>query len=617
MINLSVFFFTIGVVIALFIIIFLLKYYHAELKSKLALQSLLDGDPELRPIQIPTYGDPYVVLLKNLWHMLVLRKNDVFRIQDIIKKRGDNKLKMGQIVMVNQVFVQIWDHEVFSEILMRNNHFCKLQNIVSSFNDLFSGSMPFSEEHDWLRQRKVITPCFSLDNLKMLIYIYTIVGYKITHSLKERLNDSEEDYAIVETKEFLSKTIIDLFGLMFINRDFKAVENDFSTKRNNFKIIEDNLKNPLRGIKAYDSNPTSKNVLFTKAKEDFKNSIRKIIRNKENSPNQLPKDILDFMIQSNTKYKIDNNNNDNNNNNNDNESDVNENQSLTENEILKNTLSFMLNNKTPLQSLFTFTLYMLAKHQDIQESLQENIDEYIQEGIPPSYEQIKKLELLLFVIKETMRLFPIVPMIHRRATHDTILNGYSIQAGTIVSLLTYSVHQDHKIWNRPTEFNPQRFSKLESKKRHHFSYIPFGAGARTCVGVNFVSLSVRCILAILLRGYTVSFPNEKFLAYENEDFINKSPSTTINPIDINLIFTPRKVQIDEEPIVDIKNPVSDVNNNNNDDDDNNDNNSINNEQEIDIRNIKYIENDNNNDDNNNNKENDDNENEKTKLINDE
>lgn len=94
-----------------------------------------------------------------------------------------------------------------------------------------------------------------------------------------------------------------------------------------------------------------------------------------------------------------------------------------------------------------------------------------------------------YQIKESLRLYPSVPNFKRIITEDFELGGYTIPAGTTISMHIYALHRNEEFFPDPLTYRPERFmlenlfpSSEESGGRHPFAFVPFSAGARNCIG---------------------------------------------------------------------------------------------------------------------------------------
>lgn len=99
--------------------------------------------------------------------------------------------------------------------------------------------------------------------------------------------------------------------------------------------------------------------------------------------------------------------------------------------------------------------------------------------------QLNKLKYLDYFVKETMRLYPSVPIMGRATVQETELsNGLILPKATQITIHVFDIHRNPKFWDSPEEFKPERFSPENSQNRHTYAYIPFSAGQRNCIGKN-------------------------------------------------------------------------------------------------------------------------------------
>jgi cytochrome P450 family 135 len=107
-------------------------------------------------------------------------------------------------------------------------------------------------------------------------------------------------------------------------------------------------------------------------------------------------------------------------------------------------------------------------------------------------------EYLDAVSKETMRVRPVVAQIGRLLTEETVIDGWTVPAGTLVVLPMTVIHRDPEIYPEPKEFRPERF--LEGNDPGGYAWLPFGGGLRRCPGASLAMLEMRVVLTAILRN---------------------------------------------------------------------------------------------------------------------
>ena len=122
-------------------------------------------------------------------------------------------------------------------------------------------------------------------------------------------------------------------------------------------------------------------------------------------------------------------------------------------------------------------------------------------GRTPSIADVRQLEGLVAVVQETLRMFPPVWAQQRTNLVDIEYEGYRFPRGSLMIISTWALHRHPQHWANPEAFMPARFSKDASAKRHAFAHVPFGGGARTCIGRHLALVESVMILAMVLQRY--------------------------------------------------------------------------------------------------------------------
>ncbi|XP_068644714.1 piperic acid synthase CYP719A37-like [Aristolochia californica] len=184
-------------------------------------------------------------------------------------------------------------------------------------------------------------------------------------------------------------------------------------------------------------------------------------------------------------------------------------QHLPEDVIISNIYEVFLLGVDSTASTIVWALAFLIHHQNVQEKVyKEIVNQSGGGGQMVKMEDVGKLQYLQAVVKETMRMKPIAPMaVPHGAAKDTKLKGRRVGKGTRVMVNIHALHYDPEVWEHPDSFKPERFltrsndgdgGKQQSVEQW---FIPFGAGLRTCAGMELGKLQVALALGNLVRAF--------------------------------------------------------------------------------------------------------------------
>jgi cytochrome P450 len=119
----------------------------------------------------------------------------------------------------------------------------------------------------------------------------------------------------------------------------------------------------------------------------------------------------------------------------------------------------------------------------------------------PTWEDIHGLTYTRSVIQETMRLYPPIWSFMRQAVAEDEIGGHKVKPGDKMVMCAYIIHHHPKYWQDPENFDPSRFSPENATKRAKYSYLPFGAGKRSCIGGALSLVENTLALTQLLRRF--------------------------------------------------------------------------------------------------------------------
>ncbi|XP_013391527.1 cytochrome P450 3A24 [Lingula anatina] len=174
---------------------------------------------------------------------------------------------------------------------------------------------------------------------------------------------------------------------------------------------------------------------------------------------------------------------------------------LTTEEIAANGMGFFAAGFSTTKDTLGYIAYLLATHPQVQERLVQEIDDVLQDA-DPTHDNVSKLTYLEQVINESMRLYPVGIRLDRLADQDTTVNGLFIPKGTAVAIPTFAIHLHPEYYPEPEKFDPDRFSPEAKAKRNPYTYLPFGMGPRSCIGMRLAMLEMKMVLAKVLQNLT-------------------------------------------------------------------------------------------------------------------
>jgi cytochrome P450 len=143
-----------------------------------------------------------------------------------------------------------------------------------------------------------------------------------------------------------------------------------------------------------------------------------------------------------------------------------------------------------------WTWYLLSQNPECERRFHDEIDRELQ-GRPPAFEDVPRLRYAEMVLAESMRLYPPAWAMGRYARNDFRLGEFFLPAKTTVLISQYVTHRDERFFPDPLRFDPERFTPEAKARRTKFTYFPFGAGFRQCIGESFAWMEGVLLLAVL------------------------------------------------------------------------------------------------------------------------
>jgi cytochrome P450 len=181
---------------------------------------------------------------------------------------------------------------------------------------------------------------------------------------------------------------------------------------------------------------------------------------------------------------------------------------LSDDDICNELLVFMLAGHDTTATTLAYALWALGRHPDLQGRVAAEVADIDDRQLTP--DDVPRLGYTVQVLHEALRLCPPGAAVGRMATRDIEVDGYRVEAGTMLAVGIYALHRDPALWDNPLLFDPDRFSPENSKGRDRWQFIPFGAGPRSCIGDHFAMLEATLALATIIGRAEILSLNEDF-----------------------------------------------------------------------------------------------------------
>lgn len=179
------------------------------------------------------------------------------------------------------------------------------------------------------------------------------------------------------------------------------------------------------------------------------------------------------------------------------------NEGMTDQEIRDEVVTLLRASHKNTPTALLWVWYLLARHPKVEANLVAEL-ETILGGRLPHFADLPHLRYLDMVIKESMRLYPLYPIVGREAMRDYEIGGYGIPKGAQVMVSAWLMHHDPRYFDEPETFKPERWADNLEKRLPKFAYFPFGGGPRLCVVKAYAIMEMMLLVATISQRFRLS-----------------------------------------------------------------------------------------------------------------
>uniref|UniRef100_A0A672U046 CP4B1 protein n=1 Tax=Strigops habroptila TaxID=2489341 RepID=A0A672U046_STRHB len=337
----------------------------------------------------------------------------------------------------------------------------------------------------WYQHRKLITPAFHYDVLKSYVTL-------MSDSVKVMLDKWEKKIAERKSVElFQDVSLMTLDSIMKCAFSYNANCQTESNSDSYIRAVYDLsylLSNRMQNFSYKDVfyNLTSQGRKFqdacklAHAHTDKVIKERKMLLSNEKGHDKIQKkkhlDFLDILLCTKDENGV----------------------GLSDEDLRAEVDTFMFAGHDTTASGISWLLYCLSLHPEYQQQCREEVRGILGNRDSIEWEDLGKMNYTTMCIKESLRLFPPVPVVSRRLHKPiTFPDGRSLPVG----LNIFAIHRNRDVWEDSEVYDPLRFSPENSAQRHTHAFLPFSAGSRNCIGQQFAMNELKVALALTLLRF--------------------------------------------------------------------------------------------------------------------
>ncbi|XP_069132180.1 cytochrome P450 3A8-like [Argopecten irradians] len=402
----------------------------------------------------------------------------------------------------------VGDKDMLRQILVKDFSNFPDRVVFKGFNGDLETSLNHLTGDDWKHVRNKITPVFSSGKLRKMFQMVDHASDTLVESLRKRLKEGEGMTDMMEVYGGFTMDVIcsTAFGIQVDSQ--KNPNDEFVVNARKFMNL--NFSSPIililiflprlgflmpllglsfadKGVQAFFRKVTIKllneRVAGNKEKADFLQLMKNIQENKDDDAKEDGSEpFRGNKLPSSWSRK-----------------------DITFDEILGNAEIFFFGGYETTTIALSMASYYLAIHPEYQDKLRQEISDKIGSS-PLTYENVRQIEYLEMVINETLRINPPFTFTDRVCQRDTVINGVQIPAGMNISIPIYCIHHDPDNWQDPDKFLPERFADKDNLDP--LTFLPFGYGPRTCIGMRLAFMEMKMSLAKVIRNFRLSVCSE-------------------------------------------------------------------------------------------------------------
>ncbi|XP_078686903.1 uncharacterized protein LOC144919351 [Branchiostoma floridae x Branchiostoma belcheri] len=406
--------------------------------------------------------------------------------------------------------VLVAEPDALKHILVTNHaNYVRPAFIKRAFSALAEKGLLAVSGAEHAMQRKILNPAFKRENLKGMVKTFQEWTEVLVQYWKDQLEGVATTDGFVElpVQDDLGRLTLDIIGKCAFSYEFNSIrEPDKLVSQSVTKLLRGEgagwlmlLPGGMRAAIGASRDFIKRRALCDKIVDDVIAERKRLQENPEQADDQIPNDLLSLVMQA---------------------RDRDTGEGLPEEVIRHEVMTFMVAGQETTSTGLSWLFLELSRHPEVQDRLRSEVRAVLPgDDTPMTWDLLDQIPYLMWVVKETLRLHPPAPNTFRQALNDDWLGQYPIPAGTVVNICPAALHRLSQYWEDPDTFNPERFAS--DVGRNPYTFLPFIAGPRTCIGSKFAMAEMRAVTAALVRQFR--FDPVPGVEYKNKQRVTMRP----------------------------------------------------------------------------------------------
>ncbi|XP_061369518.1 cytokinin hydroxylase-like [Gastrolobium bilobum] len=347
---------------------------------------------------------------------------------------------------------------------------------------MFGSGLVMVEGNDWVRHRHIVAPAFNPLNLKAMGSMMVESTNQMIERWATQINSGNPEIDV-------EREIIATAGEIIARTSFGMKDENAREVFHKLRALQMTLfkTNRYVGVPFGKYFNVKKTLEAKKLGKEIDELLLSIIETRKKSPKKgSQQDLLGLLLQENHQQV-----------------DGKSGKTLTMRELVDECKTFFFGGHETTALAITWTLLLLAMHEDWQNQLRDEIREVVGND-DLDISMLSGLKKMKWVMNEVLRLYPPAPNVQRQAREDIKVDDLTVPNGTNLWIDVVGMHHDPALWGKDAnEFRPERFmDDVNGGCNHKMGYLPFGFGGRMCVGRNLSFMEYKIVLTLLLSRFS-------------------------------------------------------------------------------------------------------------------